>query len=86
MRDFFSVDRLLTAFSLKRNWYRLISDTKPEHRNLRSMNAIKTIVMFLITNGHVLWFILALPMKNPLFVEQVTDFLMFLRLKFDYIF
>jgi peptidoglycan/LPS O-acetylase OafA/YrhL len=34
------------------------------------MNAIKTIVMFLITNGHVLWFILSLPMKNPLFVEQ----------------
>lgn len=83
----FSVDRLLTAFSLKRNWYRLTSETKPEHRDLSkifrfkkirklkihfagSMNAIKTIVMFLITNGHVLWFVLSMPMKNPIFVEQ----------------
>jgi hypothetical protein len=39
------VDRILTAFSLKRNWFRLISETKPEHRDL-SMEIYKDFKRF----------------------------------------
>lgn len=66
-----AAETILSAFSVKRNWYRLIADTKPEHRELRCLNAFRTIVMFLITNGHVFWYLMSMPMINPVFIEQV---------------
>ena len=67
---------LLTAFSMKRNWYRLVAETKPdkETRDMRCLHAIKTISMFNITSGHSFWYMISTPFSNPIFVEKVKGF------------
>lgn len=70
----FSGVTLLTAFSIKRNWYRLVAETKPdkEIRDMRCLHAIKTLSLFNITSGHIIWYMTATPFINPIFVEKVN--------------
>ena len=73
--SFFIDVTLLTAFSMKRNWYRLVAETKPdkETRDMRCLHAIKTISMFNITSGHSFWYMISIPFSNPIFVEKVNS-------------
>jgi hypothetical protein len=67
---------ILTVSMLKKNItnethecvYRLTADTKKEQRDLRSLNAIKTIVLFLMTNALI---VMMMPLKNTVLIEQV---------------
>lgn len=65
---------LLTAFSIKRSWYRLVAETKPdkEIRDMRCLHAVKTLSLFNITSGHIIWYMTATPFINPIFVEKVN--------------
>ena len=58
---------------MKRNWYRLVVETKldKETHDMRYLHAIKTISMFNITSGHHFWYMIPSPFSNPIFVEKV---------------
>jgi hypothetical protein len=63
--------RIFTLFSLRRNWYILSSPTKPEHRDLRFIQAVRVLTTFGVIIGHCGWFSIILPSYNPIFIEDV---------------
>ena len=68
-----SSHRIFTLFSLRRNWNILSKPTKPEVRDLRFIQAIRTLTMFGVVIGHCGWFSIILPSYNPIFIEDVSD-------------
>ncbi|CRK96295.1 CLUMA_CG009715, isoform A [Clunio marinus] len=62
--------KLLVSFSYHRNWYLLSAPVKSEMRDLRSISAIRIWTMIPIIYGHCSWFMVAVPLQNPFFVEN----------------
>jgi hypothetical protein len=67
------VDKFLVAFSFRRNWYLLSAPVKKDMRDLRSISAVRIWTMIAIFYGHCSWFCIAVPIANPIYVEQVCD-------------
>lgn len=67
---------ILTAFSIHRNWKKLVAIPKEEFEDLRCMNAIKTIMFLMITKGHVLWYFTSIPFSNPIYLTKMTHSVM----------
>lgn len=64
--------RAFTLFSLRRNWFILSAPTKPEHRDLRFIQAVRVLTTFGVIIGHCGWFSIILPSYNPIFIEDVS--------------
>jgi len=65
----------MVSFSLYRNWFVLSSPTKNENRDLRAISAIRIWTMISIIYGHATWFSVAVPIRNPIFIEKVRRLL-----------
>jgi hypothetical protein len=63
--------KLVTTFSMKRNWYLLAKESKEEYRDLRFLNAGRTLAIFLVILGHCFWHFIMIPSNNPGFIENV---------------
>lgn len=72
-----AADKFKVAFSFRRNWFILSSPTKDEMRDLRSISAVRIWTMISIVYGHCTWFSIAVPIKNPFYVENVRSFMSF---------
>lgn len=70
-----SVTTLLLCFSLPRNWYKLTSETQNSElsRDLRSINAFRTICMFGVICAHCALANNMCPQLNPYYIEQVRS-------------
>lgn len=69
--------QLLTLFSIRRSWHILSAPAKLEVRDLRFIQAVRTLTMFGVIIGHCGWFSIILPSYNPIFVEDVGNSLYF---------
>lgn len=69
------VTTLLLCFSLPRNWYKLTSETQNSElsRDLRSINAFRTICMFGVICAHCALANNMCPQLNPYYIEQVRS-------------
>lgn len=65
--------QILTIFSIRRNWCILSAPAKAEVRDLRFIQAIRTLTMFGVIIGHCGWFSIILPSYNPIFIEDVRN-------------
>ena len=65
----------MVSFSVYRNWYVLSSPTRKENRDLRAISAIRIWTMISIIYGHATWFSVAVPLRNPIFIEKVRRLL-----------
>lgn len=63
----------MVSFSIHRNWYLLSAPTKEDVRDLRAISAIRIWTMIAIIYGHATWFSLAVPIKNPIWLEKVRS-------------
>lgn len=70
---FFSDQKFLVSFSFIRNWYLLSAPTRKDMRDLRSISAVRIWTMIAIIYGHCSWFTIAVPIQNPIYVEQVGN-------------
>lgn len=64
----------LLAFSLKRNWLRLIwtsSSLEEREMNFKYLNALRFLSMYCVVGGHVLLFYAVFPIINTEYMEQV---------------
>lgn len=70
-----AVTTLLLCFSLPRNWYKLTSETQNSElsRDLRSINAFRTICMFGVICAHCALANNMCPQLNPYYIEQVRS-------------
>lgn len=75
----------LTLFSIRRNWYILSAPAKAEVRDLRFIQAIRTLTMFGVVIGHCGWFSIILPSYNPIFIEDVRTFYYFFPVLFYFL-
>lgn len=63
----------MEIFSLQRNYKRLISvPTNSLGRELRYLQAIRYLFMFVIIFGHLTYLFTRVPIKNPQYFEQVS--------------
>lgn len=69
----FLVTTLLLCFSLPRNWYKLTTETQNSElsRDLRSINAFRTICMFGVICAHCALANNMCPQLNPYYIEAV---------------
>lgn len=70
---FFADQKFLVSFSVIRNWYLLSAPTRQDMRDLRSISAVRIWTMIAIIYGHCSWFTIAVPIQNPIYVEQVGN-------------
>lgn len=64
----------LLAFSLKRNWLRLIrtsSSLEEREMNFKFLNALRFLSMYCVVGGHALLFYAVFPIINTEYMEQV---------------
>lgn len=66
------IHRVLTIFSIKRNWKILSAPTKKSVRDLRFIEALRTLIMFGVIHNHCSMFSIVLPSMNPIFIEDVS--------------
>jgi hypothetical protein len=64
--------QILTLFSIRRNWHILSAPVKSDVRDLRFIQAVRTLTMFGVIIGHCGWFSIVLPSINPIFMENVS--------------
>ena len=74
---FLPANKFLVSFSFVRNWHLLAAPVRKEMRDLRSISAVRIWTMIPIIYGHCSWFTIALPIKNPIYVEQVRVLIIF---------
>jgi hypothetical protein len=67
---FLIAHQVFTLFSIRRNWYILSAPAK-EFRELRFIQAVRTLSLFGVIIGHCGWFSIILPSYNPIFIEDV---------------
>lgn len=67
----------MLAFSMKRNWYILSSVVRTESRDTRAISGIRFWCLIGIIYGHISWYLLEVPLRNPLWIEKVKTFLNF---------
>lgn len=66
------IHRILTIFSIKRNWKILSAPTKKSVRDLRFIEALRTLIMFGVIHNHCSMFSIVLPSMNPIFIDDVS--------------
>lgn len=67
--------RLLLAFSIQKNFYKLLETC---HSELTFIHGIRVILTFLVVMDHVLYFSIIGPLANPAIIEKVRIFSAFL--------
>lgn len=67
------VQRILTLFSIRRNWNTLSAPTKDDVRDLRFIEAIRALMMFGVIHNHCAMYSIILPSANPIFIDDVSD-------------
>jgi hypothetical protein len=68
---FLKSHQILTLFSIRRNWCILSKPATSDVRDLRFIQAIRTLTTFGVIIGHCGWFSIILPSINPIFIEDV---------------
>lgn len=63
--------RILTIFSIRRNWKILSAPTKSDVRELRFIDALRTLIMFGVIHNHCSMFSIIVPSENPMFIDEV---------------
>lgn len=63
--------KILTLFSMRRNWNILAAPGGEEYKDLQFLHAIKTFSVFFVVLGHVCYFAEFLPSFNPEVNEAV---------------
>lgn len=63
--------RVLTIFSIKRNWKILSAPAKKDVRDLRFIEALRSLIMFGVIHNHCSMFCMTLPSSNPIFIDNV---------------
>lgn len=71
------VEQILTAFSIRRNWKTLSAPIKDNLKDLRLIEAVRTLFMFGVIHNHCAMFSIMLPSANPIFIEKVRNFFAF---------
>jgi hypothetical protein len=66
--------RVAVCFSVLNNWKRLSNvNTAEDARALHCIQGIRTLSMCLVVAGHSALFTLSAPIKNPEWLEEVSD-------------
>lgn len=63
--------KILVIFSIKRNWYILSTPVKSNVRDLRFLEAIRTLIMFGVIHNHCAMYSIMIPSSNPIFIDEV---------------
>lgn len=66
--------RFFTIFSIKRNWYALTAPVKENVKELRFLDAFRTINLVGVIHSHCIVYSIMLPSSNPQFYENVSCF------------
>lgn len=66
--------RFFTIFSIKRNWYALTAPVKENVKELRFLDAFRTINLVGVFHSHCIVYSIMLPSSNPQFYENVSCF------------
>lgn len=68
---YFLGGKLIAAFSIPRNWYRLTRIDKNSEEKLKSMQGVRFFNMLCVILSHTIMVSLASPIMNTTYVENV---------------
>lgn len=68
------MQRILTLFSIQRNWKTLIQPTRENVSDLHFIEALRILVTFGVIHNHCMLYATILPSANPMFIDEVNNF------------